>query len=71
MLFVALGALVLMPLVTGLDTSVSLFTAGIGTLIFQLIAKNKSPSSSPHPLPLLLPFFTVFKLGVFPLPWAV
>lgn len=31
MLFVAFGALVLMPLITGLDPNVALFTAGIGT----------------------------------------
>ena len=43
MLFVAFGALVLMPLITGLDPSVALFTAGIGTLIFQLITKQTVP----------------------------
>lgn len=43
MLFVAFGALVLMPLLTGLDTSVALFTAGVGTLIFQLITKRQIP----------------------------
>jgi uracil permease len=37
MLFVAFGALVLMPLLTGLDPSVALFTAGIGTLLFHLV----------------------------------
>jgi uracil permease len=43
MLFVAFGALVLMPLITGLDPSVALFTAGIGTLIFQFITKQQVP----------------------------
>lgn len=43
MLFVAFGALVLMPLLTGLDTSVALFTAGIGTLLFQLITRRQVP----------------------------
>ena len=43
MLFVAFGALVLMPLITGLDTSVALFTAGIGTLLFQFITKRQVP----------------------------
>ncbi|MEL4424771.1 uracil-xanthine permease family protein [Shewanella indica] len=43
MLFVAFGALVLMPLLTGLDTSVALFTAGFGTLLFQLITKRQIP----------------------------
>lgn len=43
MLFVAFGALVLMPLLTGLDTNVALFTAGIGTLLFQIITKRQIP----------------------------
>lgn len=43
MLFVAFGALVLMPLLTGLDPSVALFTAGIGTLLFQFITKRSVP----------------------------
>lgn len=43
MLFVAFGALVLVPLLTGLDASVALFTAGIGTLIFQVITKRSVP----------------------------
>ena len=44
MLFVAFGALVLMPLITGLDPNVALFTAGIGTLLFQLCLLYTSPS---------------------------
>ena len=43
MLFVAFGALVLVPLLTGLDPNVALFTAGLGTLIFQVITKGKVP----------------------------
>jgi uracil permease len=43
MLFVAFGALVLMPLITGLDPSVALFTAGIGTILFQFITKQQVP----------------------------
>ncbi|MFQ6372373.1 uracil-xanthine permease family protein [Shewanella sp. YIC-542] len=43
MLFVAFGALVLVPLLTGLDASVALFTAGIGTLMFQFITKRQVP----------------------------
>jgi uracil permease len=42
-LFVAFGATVLVPLLVGLDPSVALFTAGLGTLIFQLITKGKVP----------------------------
>ncbi|MEH6798055.1 MAG: uracil-xanthine permease family protein [Pseudomonadales bacterium] len=43
MLFVAFGALVLMPLITGMDPSVALFTAGIGTLIFQFTTRRQIP----------------------------
>ncbi len=43
MLFVAFGALVLMPLLTGLDPSVALFTAGIGTLLFHLVTRLTVP----------------------------
>lgn len=43
MLFVAFGALVLMPLITGMDPNVALFTAGVGTLIFHLITRNQVP----------------------------
>jgi len=43
MLFVAFGALVLVPLLTGLDPNVALFTAGLGTLVFQIITKGKVP----------------------------
>ncbi len=42
-LFVAFGALVLVPILTGLDPNVALFTAGIGTLIFQLVTKDSIP----------------------------
>ncbi len=43
MLFVALGALVLVPLLTGLNPNVALFTAGAGTLLFQIVTKGKVP----------------------------
>jgi len=43
MLFVAFGALVLVPLLTGLNPNVALFTAGVGTLIFQVVTRGKIP----------------------------
>lgn len=42
-LFVAFGATVLVPLLVGLDPSVALFTAGIGTFIFHAVTKGKVP----------------------------
>ena len=43
MLFVAFGALVLMPLITGLDPNVALFTAGLGTILFQIVTGRQVP----------------------------
>lgn len=37
------GATVLVPILTGFDPSVALFTAGVGTLIFHLCTKGKVP----------------------------
>ncbi len=41
--FVMFGATVLVPLLTGLDVGVTLFAAGIGTLLFHFITKFKVP----------------------------
>lgn len=43
MLFVAFGALVLVPLLTGFNPNVALFTAGVGTLLFQWVTRRKVP----------------------------
>ncbi len=43
MLFVAFGALVLVPILTGLNPNVALFTAGAGTLVFQLVTRRQVP----------------------------
>lgn len=43
-LFAMFGATVLVPLLTGLDPAVALFTSGTGTLIFQLITKGQVPA---------------------------
>ncbi|WP_044470180.1 nucleobase:cation symporter-2 family protein [Mannheimia massilioguelmaensis] len=43
MLFVAFGALVLVPLITGLNSNTALLTAGVGTLLFQLCTKKQVP----------------------------
>ncbi|MEG1003402.1 uracil-xanthine permease family protein [Clostridium sp.] len=37
------GATVLVPILTGLDLSVALFTAGVGTLMFHICTKGKVP----------------------------
>ncbi|WP_416237338.1 solute carrier family 23 protein [Thermoanaerobacter sp. RKWS2] len=38
------GATILVPLLTGLDPAVTLFTSGLGTLIFHLMTKGKVPA---------------------------
>lgn len=42
-LFVAFGATVLVPLLTGLNPSLALLGAGVGTLLFQLCTKRQVP----------------------------
>lgn len=43
-LFAMFGATVLVPYLVGLDTSVTLFSSGIGTLLYILITKGKIPA---------------------------
>ncbi len=42
-LFVAFGATVLVPLLVGINPSIALFSAGVGTLLFHLITKGMVP----------------------------
>ncbi|MDR3021804.1 MAG: uracil-xanthine permease family protein [Clostridiales bacterium] len=42
-LFAMFGATILVPILTGLDTSVALLTAGLGTLVFHFVTKMKVP----------------------------
>ena len=42
-LFVAFGATVLVPLLVGINPSIALFTAGLGTFIFHLVTKGQVP----------------------------
>lgn len=42
-LFVAAGATILVPILTGIPVSVCLFSAGVGTLFFHWITKSKIP----------------------------
>ncbi len=43
LLFVAFGALVLVPYLTGMSPSIALFTAGLGTLIYYFVTKKVIP----------------------------
>lgn len=42
--FTMFGSTVLVPIITGLDVSASLFLAGVGTLLFHLITKGQVPA---------------------------
>lgn len=65
MLFVAFGALVLVPLLTGLDPSVALFSAGLGTLVFHSVTKNKVPVFLASSFAFIAPIqFSVQQWGV-------
>lgn len=43
MLFVAFGALVLVPLLTGMDPNLALLSAGLGTILFHILTGGKVP----------------------------
>ena len=42
-MFVMFGATVLVPIITGLDISVTLFASGVGTLLFHIVTMFKVP----------------------------
>ena len=42
-LFVAFGAMVLVPLLTGLNPAMALLGAGLGTLLFQVVTRFQVP----------------------------
>ena len=66
MLFVAFGALVLVPILTGLDPNVALFTAGVGTLLFQFITRKTVPVFLASSFAFILPLFWARKHGACP-----
>ena len=64
MLFVAFGALVLVPILVGLDPNVALFTSGLGTLCFQLVTGGKVPVYLASSFAFIAPItFSVEKYG--------
>jgi uracil permease len=65
-LFVAFGATVLVPLLVGIDPSVALFTAGIGTLIFHLITGGKVPVFLGSSFAFIAPIIEATKLYGWP-----
>ncbi|MDJ0715138.1 MAG: uracil-xanthine permease family protein [Prochloraceae cyanobacterium] len=65
MLFVAFGALVLVPILAGLDPNVALFTSGLGTLCFQLVTRGKVPVYLASSFAFIAPItFSIDKYGL-------
>lgn len=60
--FTMFGATVLVPLITGLNISVSLLMAGIGTLLFHLITKGKVPAFLGSSFAFIAPILTVTEV---------
>jgi uracil permease len=59
--FVMFGATVLVPLITGLDVGVTLFAAGIGTLLFHILTKFKVPVFLGSSFSFLPPIFAIIQ----------
>jgi len=64
MLFVAFGALVLVPLITGLNSNTALLTAGIGTLLFQLCTGKQVPIFLASSFAFIAPVAGVLSAGL-------
>ena len=60
--FAMFGATILVPLLTGLDPSVTLFCSGLGTLIFHLVNKGKVPAYLGSSFAFIAPIIAVSKI---------
>ncbi len=60
--FTMFGATVLVPLITGIDISVALFMAGVGTLLFHFLTKNKIPVFLGSSFAFIAPMLMVSKM---------
>ena len=59
--FAMFGATILVPILTGLDPSVTLFCSGLGTLIFHLVNKGKVPAYLGSSFAFIAPIIAVSK----------
>ena len=59
--FAMFGATILVPILTGLDPSVTLFCSGLGTLLFHLINKGKVPAYLGSSFAFIAPIIAVAK----------
>lgn len=63
-MFAMFGATILVPLLTGLDPAVALFTSGLGTIVFISLLKVKCLFIWVLPLYLLHPWLPLFLMKV-------
>jgi len=64
--FVMFGATILVPLLTGLDIGVTLFAAGIGTLVFHYCTKYKVPVFLGSSFAFIPPILAISETGSLP-----
>jgi len=60
--FTMFGATVLVPIITGLNISVALFMAGIGTLLFHLITRGRVPAFLGSSFAFIAPMLAVTEM---------
>ncbi|SKC42477.1 uracil-xanthine permease family protein [Maledivibacter halophilus] len=61
--FTMFGATVLVPIITGLNISVALLMAGVGTLLFHLITKGKIPVFLGSSFAFIVPILSVVEVA--------
>ena len=65
-LFVAAGATILVPILTGIPVSVAFFSAGVGTLIFHFVTKGKVPVLLSSSFAFIAPIIVVSEMYGYP-----
>jgi uracil permease len=60
-MFAMFGATVLVPILTGLDPAVALFTGGVGTLIYVILTKGKIPAYLGSSFAFIAPLTAIVK----------
>jgi uracil permease len=62
-LFAMFGATVLVPLLTGMNPAVALFTSGVGTLAYMIVTRGKIPAYLGSSFAFIVPILTVSQGG--------
>jgi uracil permease len=69
--FAMFGATILVPLLTGLNPTTALFTAGIGTLLYILITKGKVPAFLGSSFAFIAPIIAISSSADFGVAYAM